>query len=105
VHGCRFTNHPRSGRRRRDEVGLAFDRRRPGTLWQVEDCAGGAERVGERHEGTTVKHRRASAEVLAHGHLRNDLVWRSADELDAEQLGKRQHLLSDASEHIHSYFS
>ena len=77
----------------------------PGTLWQVDDCAGGAEGVGERHDGTAVKHCRAGTEILAHDHLRDDFVRRGADELDAEQFGKGQHLLTDAGEQIHSHFS
>jgi len=52
-----------------------------------------------------VKHRRPGTEILAHDHLRDDLVRRGADELDAEQLGKGQRLLSDAGEQIHSHFS
>jgi len=52
-----------------------------------------------------VKHRRPGTEILAHDHLRDDLVRRGTDELDAEQLGKGQRLLSDAGEQIHSHFS
>ena len=49
------------------------------TLGQVDDRAGGAERVGEGHDGAAMQDRRAGAEIVAHRHA-------SATILSAEAL-------------------
>ena len=68
----------------------------------MSDRADGAERVGKGHDRAAVQHCRARAKILAHHHPGDDPVRRGADELDAEQVGKGQHLLLDAIEHVHS---
>jgi hypothetical protein len=64
--------------------------RRARPLRQIDDRAHGAERVGERHDRAAVQHGRYGAKILPDGHLGDNSFRCGADELDAQEFGKRQ---------------
>lgn len=97
----RLADEPRAERRAGDEVGLAFERRRAGAGGQVEDRAGGAERVGKRHERAAMHDRRVCAQFRAHRQLGDDPLLVGGDEGDAEQFGKGQLQRAEAGERVH----
>ena len=54
-------------RRWRCDLGLALDRGGAGAFRQVDERAGGAERIGKRHDGAAVKDEGTGAEILIDG--------------------------------------
>jgi len=87
--------------RRSKKIGLAFDRRRARTVWKIDQRGDGSESIGEGHGRATVEDWRPGAQIVTHLHFRGDFVWQRADDLDTEQLRKRQGIGGELVESIH----
>ena len=72
-----------------EEVGLRLDGRGPRPLGQVEQGAGGSGGVGQGHDGATVQHPAAGAQLGSPGQAEAHLVAGGTVDLDAELRAQR----------------